>query len=487
MESYSQILIKNLQKHDPYKTMSEYQIRKTIGHHYGIHRARNIELEIELEQFEPVISKQETKIKSPKTQRMIEINGPTYNKLVKEGYFNPKSEHKTELYSLLPNELKDLISDDLDCKSIISLLQTAKGQNDLILRKKLKAVYGFNTNHLTSRQLVNLCYSQHVKIVGNYTMAMLNRRGEVYVLGYNINKYGMGVNSKKMLEKAPVKINFNQKVIDVSTGFMKILLLTDKHQIYYTGEEITPDIKDTKSFEHLKEIKYADVVDDYNRFIIYLDHGDLYGLGFFESVFDYDEPTKLSNQKFTKFYISNDTVFSIDVLGQVYILGRNKTMLDLNKKRDYNLDTLTLVPGLNNIIEIAIGNEHILFLNNQGEVFGSGENNHKQLGFSTNETYNLIKLKLQKIVHIGVAYDTSYIIDEDMNLYGFGYNYNHLLALDSDEISVAEPTLILKDVIKIAGGSVNKLLILDINGDTHLLGQFDHEDAYLRKINNLFL
>ena len=168
-----------------------------------------------------------------------------------EGYFKTSikpvkngsipNESIPNMYTGLPKELKELIAQDLDCESIISLIQTSKENQEYLLRQNLKSK--FNTSLLTYRQLVNLCYSKYVKMVGNFSFVLLNRKGDVYVFGDNINQYGLGIGSEAIRAKVPIKINFDKKVIDVSTGFMNILLLTDQHQIYYTGEEITPDVK----------------------------------------------------------------------------------------------------------------------------------------------------------------------------------------------------------------------------------------------------
>ncbi len=52
----SRALIKSLQAFELYKNMNEYQIRKSIGQLYDISRARNIELEIELNELNKPIN-----------------------------------------------------------------------------------------------------------------------------------------------------------------------------------------------------------------------------------------------------------------------------------------------------------------------------------------------------------------------------------------------------------------------------------------------
>jgi hypothetical protein len=47
----SKTIIKKLQTFDSFKNLSEYQIRKNIGNDYGIKRATNVELQIELDEL----------------------------------------------------------------------------------------------------------------------------------------------------------------------------------------------------------------------------------------------------------------------------------------------------------------------------------------------------------------------------------------------------------------------------------------------------
>jgi hypothetical protein len=50
----SKTLIKDLQQYEPYKHMTEYAIRKTIGEQYDMKRARNVELMVTLESLQKV-------------------------------------------------------------------------------------------------------------------------------------------------------------------------------------------------------------------------------------------------------------------------------------------------------------------------------------------------------------------------------------------------------------------------------------------------
>lgn len=55
-------LISELQTYDKYKKMNEKEIRKTIGTNYGIYRARNVELKVELDELKTHKKTQSKKI-----------------------------------------------------------------------------------------------------------------------------------------------------------------------------------------------------------------------------------------------------------------------------------------------------------------------------------------------------------------------------------------------------------------------------------------
>lgn len=68
-----QKLIQQLQSYKPYKNMDEKEIRKTIGKSYGLQRARNVELEIELDELQkPIKMTQKSKNKKVKNDNVMD-------------------------------------------------------------------------------------------------------------------------------------------------------------------------------------------------------------------------------------------------------------------------------------------------------------------------------------------------------------------------------------------------------------------------------
>ena len=83
------------------------------------------------------------------------------------------------------------------------------------------------------------------------------------------------------------------------------------------------------------------------------------------------------------------------------------------------------IPGLQNIIAIASGENHSIFLNNIGDVFTLGYNNYGQLGISVTEiteTYQPQKLELPFIKQIACGDDFNVCSTENGEIYTFGLN-----------------------------------------------------------------
>lgn len=91
---------------------------------------------------------------------------------------------------------------------------------------------------------------------------------------------------------------------------------------------------------------------------------------------------------------------------------------------------------LQNIRKITRGNDFLLALSNNGEVYSLGYNNHGQLGIGNTSTMTYaLNVKdvtgkgiLKNIIDIGTTMYTSYAITENGDLYSWGYGANGELA-----------------------------------------------------------
>jgi len=147
--------------------------------------------------------------------------------------------------------------------------------------------------------------------------------------------------------------------------------------------------------------------------------------------------------------------------GKVYSCG--KEGLGLGDIKEIN--ELTQIPGLNNIIEVAAGSSHSLALDNDGKVYAFGDNKYGQLGLGDKNDRNVptLIINLPKIINIAAAVNISALLTEDGQVYTFG---QHIGPKNSRDDIVPILNNELKNIIQISVGN-GYLLALDNNGKVY--------------------
>lgn len=75
-----------------------------------------------------------------------------------------------------------------------------------------------------------------------------------------------------------------------------------------------------------------------------------------------------------------------------------------------------------NVVQAAVGDNHILYIKSNGNLYGIGYNGYGQLGTGDTETYTSSYLIDTNVVSCAVSDYTSYYIKNDNTLYGMGFN-----------------------------------------------------------------
>ena len=125
---------------------------------------------------------------------------------------------------------------------------------------------------------------------------------------------------------------------------------------------------------------------------------------------------------------------------QIYCCGANEYgQLGLDDQENY------VGPQLNNyfnqsninIISIACGEYHTLFLSSDGSVYSCGINESFQLGYKTANEYQKKPKKIvninKQIKQIAAGRDHSYCLDIDGNVWSFGSNYRGQLGIGNNK------------------------------------------------------
>jgi len=130
-----------------------------------------------------------------------------------------------------------------------------------------------------------------------------------------------------------------------------------------------------------------------------------------------------------------------------------------------------LINGLDNIVAISAGNEHLLALDKYGNLWGLGQNNRGQIGDGTTE-YALVPIKIEiaddiVIYQIEAGGTHSSFLTHDGYVYTWGRNDNGQLGFYSETELVLTPT-------RVEG--INRIVKLAANRD-HTLAL--HEDGVI--------
>jgi len=134
---------------------------------------------------------------------------------------------------------------------------------------------------------------------------------------------------------------------------------------------------------------------------------------------------------------------AIDDQGQVYAWGRNENgQLGLGDSKDKMVPTLVQELTGYNIVEIATGKAHSLFLTSCGKVLAAGLNESGQCGQGKKtaniETPKLISHEGADIISVACGAEFSVILDKDGKVWTFGHPENGTLGHNDDGKFIAK-------------------------------------------------
>ena len=180
----------------------------------------------------------------------------------------------------------------------------------------------------------------------------------------------------------------------------------------------------------------------------------------------------------------------VDKNGNVYSYGIQYDKGQLGRRRTTNNETkpmqITETIGDSNIIAISAGGQHSLFLDENSNVYSCGYNEVAQLGHgNTNNVYDfptiIDALVDSNIIAISAGYQHSLFLDENSNVYGCGDNYYGELGIshtaDGDTV-VDIPTridaLVGSNITHISAGRFHYSLFLDSDRKVYSCGNNDN-------------
>jgi len=261
---------------------------------------------------------------------------------------------------------------------------------------------------------------------GDYYSLCLNSQGEVWVFG--INRSGqLGLEDVNILNvRKPVKVEFKVKIIQVSAGVNHCLYLDERNRVWVSGANKTGQL----GLSDNKNRRIPTLIPNLNNII------QIQAKGHPVSDSDYSYSLCLDNQ------------------GKVWGFG-NSMFAQLGLGTMNKINHPTLIPGLNNIIQISAGRSCSLCLDNRGKVWGFGSNSAGQLGIGDigRAEFPVALSELNDIIQVACGYGHSLCLDKYGKVWSFGYNHFRQLGLN-DENSRYTPTLIpnLTNIVQISAG-----------------------------------
>lgn len=290
------------------------------------------------------------------------------------------------------------------------------------------------------------------------------------VLCENNEMYSWGVNDDGALgregdEQSPKLVPFPHKIVEICCGASFSALLTEKGQVFACGtfkstsgvfgfDSTTKHQLTFKKIENVRGIRK--IFSGHNHIIMIDKDNSLWTTGANESgqlgrihrprhVKRCLEPSQITAT--TKKLIENQFVsagggeaysFAINGKGECFGWGANfngqlgvgESASDEKKKK---------VP-LENVVDVACGSSHSIFLTNEGVIYGSGNNTLSQLGIEGEKMLLTPKLILEGVEKIRAGCDFC-IAEKEHKLLSWGSNINGELGFDELEVDeIKRPT-----------------------------------------------
>ena len=429
-------------------------------------------------------------------------------RLISKNIYRPNIMEENESKDNNDNENEQEIEEDIQANLIYSWGFSKYGQTG-----------HENTNYILSPSIINFTqninseqFSRNIDIqpVAGESHSCLIIKDSIdtylYMFGKNIfGQLGMDVNSYFFEPILIPSLGEKEKVKKVSLGGEHSLILTQKNSIYSCGLNIfgqlgTGDFENRGNFTNLniyenvlknnENEKIIDIAAGAQHSLIISNQNKLYYCGFNKNKFlgiseDINLFTYISNNKL----LNNNIILiraRMNISGVLFedkktiaIFGQDLELL--KKSPDIFLININEIENENNenleIKDFKLGNEFIIVLLSNGNVYTCGINNKNQLGVDENliinngKNFNFYKVSIpEKIIQIEAGYDNSIVISISGKIYGWGSNYYGQIC-QTKKSSIDKPSLItspfMNDVslYKISTGAYHTIALFkgDVN------------------------
>lgn len=176
--------------------------------------------------------------------------------------------------------------------------------------------------------------------------------------------------------------------------------------------------------------------------------------------------------------------------GDIYSCGNNtQGQLGLGHNESPQSTGMLIYNQPPNIIQFCCGSEHCLFLDVEGNVFGVGDNAWGQLALNIYNIQYVDKLiQLQNIPPIQIiscAFNTSFLVDFDGNLWGFGSNGTAQIRKNGEHNYSIPQEIEIKDIKQLSYGCcAHHFLVKDSQNAIFVMGSNKLGQLGVTKMNS---
>lgn len=170
-------------------------------------------------------------------------------------------------------------------------------------------------------------------------------------------------------------------------------------------------------------------------------------------------------------YENGDLVWMTAILtkdGKLYTVGANSCG-QLGRNGTTEDARIDVVPFNGKIVDVSVGYDHMLIIDDKGVMWGIGSNSNGQLGAqnqgSTTQTFQKVA---ENVAMVSAGRRSSVYVDDNGNLYGLGDNRWKKLSQNHGDV-ITTPVLMLKNVEYVDSGE-HQMLAVTENGDLYYAG-----------------
>ena len=305
----------------------------------------------------------------------------------------------------------------------VDLLCNFSEDNDIdekFWMSEYKKIYEYN--------LYNKTPIQQIFLSDTHTL-LLNNKGKIFLFGWN-DKIQCGTNPNLFYLNADIAIN-NSNLFYDNFGSVKetilndgyTILLNNKNEIYYFGDNSKGQLNDLENLTEIKNINSTGNID-----LFLLKNNELY-LNIISKKFSLNAPRQIfldRKIKISSISCGNNFYILLTKEGKIYSSGSNEygELCSPDEKLSrITPEEIKEISNLNEkIIQVKCGFKHCVILSENGNIYGWGNNTYGQL-FSDNLKNKMPLIKFEynkKIIQVCAGFRSTFFMDDNLDIFYFG-------------------------------------------------------------------